>query len=492
MLGGDMLGRILPDRLSHWLVALVVGGILVTQALALSLYHADRMQALETAQSRQAAECVAGFAQLLKAELPAHRRMMMRPLMFAHRMDGRPEPAPGISGDRQPPSGRSGADEPPNGPPPPDGSSPDGPPPDGPPPEGMHAPDGTHPLDGTHPPPNFMIHLPEMEIDHGAIFDRPHLLAHIQAESVLPDGTRLTLDAPRTLSRFLTPTFATYIAAVMAVGIVGAIWSVSLATKPLSRLSEAADRFGADVHAPPIAEIGPREVRHAAAAFNRMQRRLRQFVMDRTRMLAAISHDLRTPLTRMRLRTEMMDEGEPRAKMLADLQEMEDMVGATLAFARDENADEPSRPIDLAALMETIAADARDMDQPVSLAPAGGPVGAASLTVQMRPRAMKRAIVNIVDNAVRYGGPTELSLVRDRDEAVLTIADHGPGIPEAERENVLRPFYRCEGSRSRDTGGIGLGLSIASDTISAHGGKLELSETPGGGLTVEVRLPAGI
>ena len=475
-----MLRRMLPDRLSHWLVALVIGGILVTQALALSLYHADRMRALEAAQSHQAAECVAGFAQLLKAESPAHRRMMMRPLMFAHRLDGRPEAAPDLNE-------RHGPDSPSPGGTPSGGSPPDdGPPPDGPPPEGMHAPDGTHPPDGGHPPPNFLIHLPAMG-EHGPpFFGDPRFFAHVQAESILPDGTRLTLDAPQPLSRFLTPTFAAYIAAVMAVGMIGSIWSVSLATKPLSRLSEAADRFGADVHAPPLAETGPREVKHAAAAFNRMQRRLRQFVTDRTRMLAAISHDLRTPLTRMRLRAEMMEEGEQRAKILGDLQEMEDMVGATLAFARDEHADEPSQPIDLAALLETITADAKDMDQPVYLITAG------SLPVLMRPRTFKRAIVNIIDNAVRYGGTAELSLRRDNDEAVLRIVDYGPGIPLAERENVLRPFYRIEGSRSRDTGGIGLGLSIASDTISAHGGKMALSETPGGGLTVEIRLPAAV
>jgi signal transduction histidine kinase len=484
MLGGRILGRILPDRLSHWLVALVIGGILATQALALSLYHADRMQALEAAQSRQAAECVAGFAQLLKAESPAHRRMMMRPLMFAHRPDGRPETAPDIGG--APPPDAPPPEAPPTDAPPRDAPPLDGPPPDGPPPEGMYAPDGFHPPDGIHPPPNFLIHLPEMGFDHGAIFDRPHLREHIQAESTLPDGTKLTLDSPETLNRFFTPTFAAYIAAVIAVGMIGSIWSVSLATKPLSRLSEAADRFGADVHAPPVAETGPREVKQAAAAFNRMQRRLRQFVTDRTRMLAAISHDLRTPLTRMRLRAEMMEEGEQRTKMLTDLQEMEEMVGASLAFARDENADEPSLPIDLAALMETIAADAKDMDQPVYLITAG------SLTVVMRPRTLKRAIVNIIDNAVRYGGAAELSLRRDDDEAVLRIVDYGPGIPESERDNVLRPFYRCEGSRSRDTGGIGLGLSIASDAINAHGGRMALSETPGGGLTVEVRLPAAV
>jgi len=304
-----MLSHILPDRLSHWLVALVIGGILVTQALALSLYHADRMQALETAQSHEAAECVAGFAQLLKAESPAHRRMMMRPLMFAHRDDGRGGSPPDFPDDTGPPS-------------------PGGPPLDGQPPDSA-------PPDGTHPPPNFLIHLPDAGTDHGAIFDRPHLLAHIQAESILPDGTKLTLDAPQTLSRFLTPSFAAYIAAVMAVGMIGSIWSVSLATKPLSRLSDAADRFGTDVHAAPIEESGPREVKQAAIAFNRMQRRLRQFIMDRTRMLAAISHDLRTPLTRMRLRTEMMDDGDQRAKMLNDLQEMEDMVGKTILVKSD-------------------------------------------------------------------------------------------------------------------------------------------------------------
>jgi signal transduction histidine kinase len=467
-----VLSRLLPDRLSQWLVALVVGGILVTQALALSLYHADRMRAVETAESRQAAECLEGFAKVLGPESPDHRRMMVRRLMFGDRF------APPRDGDR-----------------PPHGTHPAGPPPEPPldgeqPPDEMQPPDGSHPPDGTHPPghypppPDFLIHLPDRAEGPPFFIGDADFLHRVRARSTLADGTKLTLDAPLSLSNLFTGAFAAYISAIIAIGLFGSIWAVSLATKPLSRLSDAADRFGADVHAAPIEETGPREVKQAAAAFNRMQRRLRQFILDRTRMLAAISHDLRTPLTRMRLRTEMMDDGEQRAKMLNDLQEMEDMVGATLAFARDENADEPSRSLDLAALLDTIAADARDMDQPVTLA------ACPSTTVLMRPRALKRAIVNIVDNAIRYGGQTELSLTRDREEAVIRVADHGPGIQAAERENVLRPFYRCEASRSRDTGGIGLGLSIASDTINAHGGKLVLSETPGGGLTVEIRLPA--
>ncbi len=465
-----MLSRLLPDRLSHWLVALVVGGILITQALALSLYHADRMRAVESAESRQAAECLEGFAKVLGPESPDHRRMMVRRLMFGDRF-GPPD------GERPPRAARSDATPP--------GLPPDGDQlPDGPPPDGSLPPDGAHPP-GFFPPPDFLIHLPDRPEGPPLFIGDADFLHRVQARRTLADGTKLTLDAPLTLSSFFTGPFAAYITAIVAVGLLGSIWAVSLATKPLSRLSAAADRFGADVHAAPIAETGPREVKQAAVAFNRMQRRLRQFILDRTRMLAAISHDLRTPLTRMRLRTEMMDDGEQRAKMLNDLQEMEEMVGATLAFARDENADEPTRPIDLAALLDTIAADARDMDQPVTLAPC------PSTTVMMRPRALKRAIVNIVDNAVRYGGSAELSLARDGDEAVIRIADRGPGVPSAERENVLRPFYRCEGSRSRDTGGIGLGLSIASDTVNAHGGTMALSETDGGGLTVEVRLPAG-
>jgi signal transduction histidine kinase len=229
-------------------------------------------------------------------------------------------------------------------------------------------------------------------------------------------------------------------------------------------------------------EDGPREVRQAAAAFNRMQRRLRQFVLDRTRMLAAISHDLRTPLTRMRLRAEMVEDEEQRAKMLNDLHEMDEMIGATMAFAREENAEEKSEPIDLSRLLTAVADDAVETGQPVTKAKID------PVTVRVRPRTIKRALVNIVDNAVRYGGGAAMGLVQSGEDAVIQIVDHGPGIPEAERDAVLRPFYRCEASRSRDTGGIGLGLSIASDAISAHGGRMILSETPGGGLTVEVRL----
>jgi signal transduction histidine kinase len=162
---------------------------------------------------------------------------------------------------------------------------------------------------------------------------------------------------------------------------------------------------------------------------------------------------------------------------------MEYMVGAALSFAREDAAEEQSRALDLRALAETVAADATEAGQNVTLTPGD------ALVIPMRPRTLKRALVNIVDNAVRYAGDASIAVGREGDEAVIRVIDHGTGIPEAEREAVLKPFYRCEASRSRDTGGIGLGLSIAADAVSAHGGRIALMETPGGGLTVEVRLP---
>ncbi len=471
-----MLRRFAPDRLSQWMAALVVGGILLTQALALALYHADHMRALKTAESGQAAQCLAGFAQVLGPEPLAHRQMMMRRLMFRR--------AFGLPPNRERPGQPDGYRPSPNHAPPP--FDPDGEP------DGPQPPDGTHPPDGMHPPglipapPDFSIHLPDPPSGHRNLaLEDPDLGNRISAHSTLPDGTRLTLETRPMLGQLFTPSFAAYFAALIGVAIMGSIWAVLLATRPLGRLSEAADRFGTDVNAAPMPETGPREVRQAAAAFNRMQRRLRQFVLDRTRMLAAISHDLRTPLTRMRLRAEMVEDEEQRAKMLNDLHEMDEMIGATMAFAREENVEEKSEPTELDRLLMVLVDDAVETGQPMVKAKID------PLTIRVRPRAIKRALVNIVDNAVRYGGGAAIGLARDGDDAVIRIVDHGPGVPERERDAVLRPFYRCETSRSRDTGGIGLGLSIASDAISAHGGRMILSETPGGGLTVEVRLPAG-
>jgi signal transduction histidine kinase len=284
---------------------------------------------------------------------------------------------------------------------------------------------------------------------------------------------------------------ATFLAAfvVMTVAAVLLIlWAVARLMRPVRLLAEAADRLGRDVNAPPLPEGGPSEVATAARAFNVMAGRIRRFVADRTQMLAAIGHDLRTPITRLRLRAEFMDDDEQRRKMLSDLDEMEQMIAATLAFARDDAAAEPASPIDLAALCRTVADEAADARP--ELAEAITFDGPERLTVRARPIALKRAIANLVSNALAYGGAARLTLSAREGGAVrLAVEDDGPGIPEAELEGVFAPFKRLEASRNRETGGTGLGLTIARNILRAHGGDVVLANRPGGGLRAVASLP---
>ena len=269
------------------------------------------------------------------------------------------------------------------------------------------------------------------------------------------------------------------------------LWAVRRLTRPVRDLAEAAERLGRDVNAPPLPEGGPAEVATAARAFNTMAGRIRRFVGDRTQMLAAIGHDLRTPITRLRLRAEFMEDEEQRRRMLADLDEMEAMIGATLAFARDEAAAEPAVPLDLAALCRTVldeAADARpEAAERVSYA------GPERLVARGRPVALKRAIANLVSNALGYGNAARLRLSPPEGTGQgplrLTVEDDGPGIPPAELEAVFQPFRRLEGSRNRETGGVGLGLPIARNILRAHGGDVVLRNRTNGGLLAEATLP---
>lgn len=253
--------------------------------------------------------------------------------------------------------------------------------------------------------------------------------------------------------------------------------------RPYATFAAAAERLGVDVNAPPLPEKGPREVRAAASAFNVMQGRLRRFVEDRTQMLAAISHDLRTPITRMRLRAEFVEDDEEREKMLADLAEMEAMIAATLAFARDDAAQEPRRAVDMAAMLQGLADDFAASGHDVAYD------GPDHLQLQAKPTALKRTLANLIDNAVKYGGHAEVTLRRAAGKVVAEIADSGPGIPPEEREKVFHPFYRIERSRSRDTGGTGLGLAIARTAIRGQGGDVVLDDRPQGGLVARVILP---
>ena len=281
-----------------------------------------------------------------------------------------------------------------------------------------------------------------------------------------------------------------FLVAFVAMSLAAALmiwWAVRRLTRPVADLAAAAGRLGRDVNAPALPETGPREVSTAAAAFNTMATNIRRFVADRTQMLAAISHDLRTPITRLRLRAEFLEDEEQRAKMLADLAEMEAMIASTLAFARDDAANEPATALDLASLARTVLDEAADaMPERAS---AMAYEGAEHLILALRPVAMKRALSNLVGNALKYGDAARLTLNASDRGAVLVLDDDGPGIPEAAHEAVFQPFHRIEGSRNRETGGTGLGLTIARSILRAHGGEITLHDRAGGGLRVVVRIP---
>ncbi|MGI4944294.1 MAG: ATP-binding protein [Janthinobacterium lividum] len=268
------------------------------------------------------------------------------------------------------------------------------------------------------------------------------------------------------------------------------LWAVRRLTAPVRLLGAAAERLGRDVNAPALPEDGPEEVAQAAAAFNTMAGRIRRFVTDRTFLLTAIGHDLRTPITRLRLRAEWMEDEDQRTRMLADLDELQAMVSATLAFGRDVAGTEPAVPLDLVALLRTVldeAADARP-------AAAGclAYAGPDWLQIQGRPVALKRALANLIGNAVAYGGAARVTLLgeaRPGGGVVVQVEDSGPGIPPDELDRVFEPFHRVEGSRNRETGGTGLGLPITRNILRAHGGDVALANLDGGGVRATVTLP---
>ena len=269
---------------------------------------------------------------------------------------------------------------------------------------------------------------------------------------------------------------------VMAVALVA--WGTARrVVRPMRALAVGADRLGRGLDANPLPLTGPSEVRATTQAFNRMQDRLTRFVTERTHMLAALSHDLRSPLTAMRLRIEMLDETEDSVRLKALVEEMQAMVEETLEFARSVAKTEPAASVDLAALLGDLVADVGG--NRATLAPSP-PVPAT-----IRPHALNRALRNLIDNAVRYGGVADVSVTEEPGCAVITVADKGPGLPEDQLEAVFEPFVRLEASRNRDTGGAGLGLAITRTIIQAHGGTVQLRNQSGGGLVAIVRLPTG-
>jgi signal transduction histidine kinase len=244
--------------------------------------------------------------------------------------------------------------------------------------------------------------------------------------------------------------------------------------RPLRSLARAAEALGRGENLPPLKEEGPEEIRRTASAFNQMQARLHRFIDDRTKMLAAIGHDLRTPLTSLRLRAEFVKDEEIQQKMLATIGELQGMTEAAIAFARGESTEEETRPIQLEALIGSICDDQEDLGHPVTF------VDADRMTYRCRPDGLRRAVRNLVENAVRYGGEAKVFIRRTATNVDIVVEDRGPGIPEAMREKVFTPFFRLEASRNKDTGGIGLGLSIARAVARQHGGDIVFASGSGG------------
>lgn len=253
--------------------------------------------------------------------------------------------------------------------------------------------------------------------------------------------------------------------------------------RPLQDFAHGARRFGADFRAPPIEPVGPHEIRQAILAFNGMQAQLQHFIQDRTQMLAAISHDLRAPLTRLRLRGEFIEDADQQLRLFRDVDEMHAMINTALEFFRDDARLEQATQLDLAELLQTLIDDYRD--QAIDITFRGPP----RLVYFGRPLGLKRVMTNLMDNAIHYGLAPEIELQQRTGEVVIRVLDRGPGIPAEHLERVFLPFLRLEASRNKSTGGVGLGLSSARAIVLEHGGTLTLAERQGGGLEAVVVLP---
>lgn len=299
----------------------------------------------------------------------------------------------------------------------------------------------------------------------------------------LNDGQWLNVD-----TRFQRPPLQWPLLSILSFTITAAIilaavcwYLLSRVTYPLRRVSEAAELFGRGEIANPLSETGPREVKELTAAFNQMQDRLTRFATNRTRIMAALGHDLRSPLTALRVRAELVDDDETKNAMISSIEEMQDMVERTLAFARGMAVSEPFETVELGSFLDQLKRDMLDAfafsddDEDVSL--------------RIRPNALRRALRNVIENAVRYGGSANLRFYKSQDMAFIEICDNGPGIPEDELEEVFEPFFRLERSRSRETGGTGLGLSIARTLLRASGGDILLSNRSNGGVRAKITLP---
>lgn len=470
--------RLLPRSLFSRLVLVLLGGLAVAQLLSFAIHMHERGELLLQASGVQSAQRVADIVKLLESSDPAGRQRIAKVLSAPPLRVSLDQPLMASDPAAAPQSARAAlfgamirrllGDE---------------------------WPIETVIAEET-PGPSFSMHGPgvaaggPMRGRFTAPFDGGGMHGPAQAglsfvsQVRLHDGTLVTFDArpPQQAAGWpyrMLLSLAVLLAAVVALSLLAVRW----ATRPLNALADAADELGCDIHRPPMPEQGPLEVVRAARAFNTMQRRLAAYLRERTSVLAAMSHDLKTPVTRLRLRAELLPDPQLRLKFTQDLEELEAMVAATLEFLRGGAGTEGAQPVDIDALLDSLRADLSEMGSSVSVA------GTAQRPYTGQPVALKRCIRNLVENAVKYGQCAAIE-VQDSDERLqIVIRDEGPGIPQADLDRVFDPFYRIDASRSRDTGGTGLGLTIAKSIAESHGGSIALENRPERGLEVRLALP---
>jgi signal transduction histidine kinase len=308
--------------------------------------------------------------------------------------------------------------------------------------------------------------------------------AKLYASYHLPSGEWLNLHGHIHTNELERQLFLIILEIVVASALLFSAWSMARFTQPLKRFKEAAERLGVDLQSESLIVYGPSIVQETAGAMNQMQKKIQELLNNRTKMLAAISHDLRTPITRLKLRSHFINNKEIAEKVVKDLDEMEAMITQILAYAKAEFQDENKIKLDLNSLLTTICSDMQDLGHDVTY------IGVATRTPFWgRSIALNRAFSNLINNAVKYGKKVIVDLHKDETTITVTISDNGPGIPEEELVNVFAPFYRTDKARSSDTGGVGLGLAVTRDIVRAHGGKIILENRVEGGLSAIVKLP---
>ncbi len=473
--------RILPNTLSSQMVLILFSGVTLALVSSAAIHLQDRSQALSAFGGMQTAQRFATIVQLLDPLSHAERlrisAIVKTPLQYLRLLDkGEPPIVEELTGNPHEKHVKRllerhlgsrwplrvlvmGVDEP-NGY------------------DITAMPMGSHPMMGGMMGVQHQHHMKSMNqiLPQGISF-----LAQVQ----LSDGSWAEFHNHLPQTVFTWPTHLLLsIVILFAVVTSLSLLAVRLATRPLSILATAAQDLGQDINRPPLILTGSREVRHAARAFNTMQARLIRYIQERTQLLAAISHDLKTPMTRMRLRIERLKDTAIQSELLQNLSEMENMTFAALDYIRGMEGMEPIQPSDIPSLLDKLQEEFDELGKKVSVQCDDLP------PFPVMQKSLKRCLTNLIANAVTYGDEAQIRADILGNRLRISIADQGPGIPESDMEKVFQPFVRLENSRNRDTGGTGLGLSIARNIVRAHGGELKLRNRPEGGLEVILKLPS--